>query len=378
MANDGGADIPTDDPDLPELVDLTDDLDERIRLVGAPAAGWAAQRLFAGQIDPPRPARPPLRLAGEGVEVALQALQERVDRVDDVLAGVAEDLAALREAAVVLPRVASSVASLQGWAADAVADVRADLATMAGHPATEPGQGALTAADAVPPRTGPVLPQSLDDHLQAVDRRLASLQAVVGDVASSVIALRDERAELSERVERLASEVHEVREHRPDVTSSLRTIADLVQGHRAVATDIQRRLDALSTTVGDHTDALTARWGPTARQNADVLDGPGAALIASAVSAMSRLEGRIEGEFGGVERQVEALGSLLGQVIDAVQRLEQQVAGTQPHSERLRDSAARVVAAWRGNVRERPTSGGGARPELRSGRTPENSGDQGD
>src|SRR5207253_2565229 len=97
------------------------------------------------------------------------------------------------------------------------------------------------------------------------------------------------------------------------------------------------------------------------------LGGSSAALVASAASAMARLEGRIDGEFDGVSRQMEALGTLLAQVIDAVHRVETQVVGVQPVSEKMRTAAASVLETLRANVRQRSSRRTGAPPELGTG-----------
>jgi hypothetical protein len=99
--------------------------------------------------------------------------------------------------------------------------------------------------------------------------------------------------------------------------------------------------------------------------------GAGAALVASAATAMARLEARMDGEFDSIGQQMEALGTLLGQVIDSVHRVEEQVIGTHPMAERVRHSAASVLDALRANVRQRQAhrQGGGPPPEIGSGRS---------
>jgi hypothetical protein len=84
---------------------------------------------------------------------------------------------------------------------------------------------------------------------------------------------------------------------------------------------------------------------------------------------MARLETRMDGEFDTVSRQMEALGTLLSQVIDSVHRVEAQVVGVQPVSEKMRTAAASVLETLRANVRQRAAArrNSGAPPELGAG-----------
>jgi hypothetical protein len=94
-----------------------------------------------------------------------------------------------------------------------------------------------------------------------------------------------------------------------------------------------------------------------------------AALVASAGSAMARLEGRMDGEFDTVGRQMEALGTLLGQLIDAVYRVESQMVGVRPVADKMRAAAAAVLETLRASVRQGAASrrNAGAPPELGAG-----------
>jgi hypothetical protein len=93
----------------------------------------------------------------------------------------------------------------------------------------------------------------------------------------------------------------------------------------------------------------------------------GDAIVASVASAMARHEGRIDGEFDAVGRQMEALGTLLGQVIDSLHRVESQVVGVQPVSEKMRTAAATVLDTLRTNVRQRAAARRSGTPELGAG-----------
>jgi hypothetical protein len=76
----------------------------------------------------------------------------------------------------------------------------------------------------------------------------------------------------------------------------------------------------------------------------------------------------MDGEFESVGHQMEAIGTLLSQVIDSVHRVEAQMIGVHPMSERVRSSAASVLDALRMNVRQRSAHRhGGPPPELGSG-----------
>ncbi|HEV3227784.1 MAG TPA: hypothetical protein VGZ52_13145, partial [Acidimicrobiales bacterium] len=118
-------------------------------------------------------------------------------------------------------------------------------------------------------------------------------------------------------------------------------------------------LQALGQTLGE----LRAE---VRRSSEEVVGGAGAALVASAAAAMARLEGRMDGEFDNVGRQMEALGTLLGQVIDSVQRVEAEVVGIHPVTEKTRSAAATVLDSLRTSVRQR-SARRPPPPELGSG-----------
>jgi methyl-accepting chemotaxis protein len=144
------------------------------------------------------------------------------------------------------------------------------------------------------------------------------------------------------------------------------TVEPLNHALRDVRADVQStrvELQAISRSV----DELRSEM----RRPDDMGGGAGAALVASAATAMSRLEARMDGEFDSIGQQMEALGTLLGQVIDSVHRVEEQVIGTHPMSERVRNSAASVLDALRANVRQRSAhrNRDSDPPELGSGRS---------
>ena len=83
----------------------------------------------------------------------------------------------------------------------------------------------------------------------------------------------------------------------------------------------------------------------------DDLGGASAALVASAAAAMARLEGRIDSEFDTVQRQAEALGTLVNQAIESIERVERTLNEVQPVSERVRAVANRTLDVLRTNRR---------------------------
>jgi chromosome segregation ATPase len=187
------------------------------------------------------------------------------------------------------------------------------------------------------------------------DREVAELQArldiAVEDLRRDVQSA-DNAAPLGEVLETVrALALRDPDEPARSVNSSLRDVRADLQSSRAELQTLARAFSDLSAEV---------RRPPA--------DDMGAALVASAAAAMARLEGRMENEFDNVGRNLEALGTLLGQVIEAVHRVESGVVGTQPVSDRMRSAAAAVLESLRANVRQRQArrSGGGP-PELGSG-----------
>jgi hypothetical protein len=140
-----------------------------------------------------------------------------------------------------------------------------------------------------------------------------------------------------------------------DVLSGLAVAADQVgavgQAQQAHAATINQRLDSLVDDVRSARTGLEglqqAQTGSRTEPRGEDLGGAGAALVASAASAMARLEARIESEFDTVARQTEALGSLVAQSIEAIERIEQQIVGVQPVTEKMRAAAARTLEALR-------------------------------
>jgi len=130
----------------------------------------------------------------------------------------------------------------------------------------------------------------------------------------------------------------------------------------AANTDVVDVVRTLSSDIGDLRSDVQ-------RTESELRGGASAALVSSAASAMSRLEGRMDGEFDSVGHQMEALGTLLAQAIDAVHRIEVQVVGAQPVSDKMRTAAASVLETLRTSVRQRADArrAAGAPPELGAG-----------
>jgi hypothetical protein len=61
---------------------------------------------------------------------------------------------------------------------------------------------------------------------------------------------------------------------------------------------------------------------------------------------------------------MEALGTLLSQVIEALHRVESQMVGADPVSDQMRTAADTVVESLRANVRQRGHRRTGPTPEL--------------
>ena len=149
-----------------------------------------------------------------------------------------------------------------------------------------------------------------------------------------------------------------------DLDQTVEPLNDALRDVRADVQSTRVELQAISRSV----DELRSEM----RRPDEMGGGSGAALVASAATAMSRLEARMDGEFDSIGQQMEALGTLLGQVIDSVSRVEEQVIGAHPMSERVRSSAASVLDALRANVRQRSAHRNrdpGQPPELGSGRS---------
>ena len=214
------------------------------------------------------------------------------------------------------------------------------------------------------------LPDGNDDTITAALARLDTASAEREQI------LRDTVAQLDEG---LASRDHGVREVLTDLRDALRNIVELANARPddSVATAIAENVEGALREV--HGDMRATRSGLEALARAlddlrahvndtDRNEGSNALAVAAA-SAMVRLEARIDGEFDGVGKQMEALGTLLGQAIDALHRVEVQIVGAQPTSERTRAAAASVLDALRANVRQRAArrAGTGAPPELGAG-----------
>jgi hypothetical protein len=68
-------------------------------------------------------------------------------------------------------------------------------------------------------------------------------------------------------------------------------------------------------------------------------------------------------EFDDVARQLEALGTLLQQTIEAIDRVESQITGAQPETDRMRSVASGTIETLRETSRQR-VARRAAPPEL--------------
>jgi chromosome segregation ATPase len=319
--------------------------------------------------------------ATRSVETALRSVAE--DGTDERLGEFAQQLISLST------DVKSTVGAVTGLSAD-FTGLRADLRAF---------------ADSVPDRTDADAEvraglARLDEAISERDRQLREtverLDTAVGardDQLREAItrldtAVTERYSDVTEGVARLdatlANRDASVRDilSRLDAavgqTSRESDFSDLARQFDAAIGELRRDLQGMykvvsSNNVVDMVRSMSSEVGDlrsdVQRAASDFSGGAAAALVASAASAMSRLEGRMDGEFDTVGRQMEALGTLLGQLIDAVHRVETQMVGVQPVSEKMRTSAATVLESLRASVRQRAAArrSAGGPPELGAG-----------
>jgi hypothetical protein len=198
------------------------------------------------------------------------------------------------------------------------------------------------------------------DSVARLDAALADRDANVRDVLTRLdqaIARAIDESDVAALAGQIDAAMAEVRRDVQTV-NQLASRTDVLDAVRSTSAELQ----SMSDSIGGLRSEV--------RRNDAELEGNAAAVVASAASAMARLEGRIDGEFDSVGRQMEALGTLLGQVIDAIHRVEAQVVGVQPVSEKMRAAAASVLDNLRANVRQRAARQNtpGPPPEIGSGR----------
>ncbi|MEY2570313.1 MAG: hypothetical protein QOE63_663, partial [Acidimicrobiaceae bacterium] len=207
-----------------------------------------------------------------------------------------------------------------------------------------------------------------DDDDAAASSPLGDLDERLNEILAAV-AMAIERADranqnesqhasaLSGRLDRLGEEVAALSSRAAQPVAQPADPYD----HGDANTALQQRLDRLHAdvrTLGQAVGAIPTE--PSARPSED-LGGASAALVASAAAAMARLEGRIESEFDSVSRQSEALGTLVNQAIEAIERVERELHDVQPVTEKMRNAANRTLDALRSGNRRRP---GGGPPQL--------------
>ncbi|HEX4821164.1 MAG TPA: hypothetical protein VFV00_13260 [Acidimicrobiales bacterium] len=324
------------------------------------------------------------------IDAAISSLSTPRDDARDVIGDLAQQMAALTA------DVRSSVRSVVGLGADLTA-LRSDVETLTvAMPDVSDTEAAMRAALTSIDQSIAERDRRMREFLQQLDASVGSRDADVRTAlttlsevlsttpsssdASSVAAqldagLTELRRELQAlRQESSNSEVlaavrslgERDRDREPspvvDVGSAVEPLSHALRDVRADVQSTRVELQSISRTV----EELRSE----SRRPDDVGGGAGAALVASAATAMARLEARMDGEFDSIGQQMEALGTLLGQLIDSVHRVEEQVIGAHPMTERVRHSAASVLDALRTNVRQRQAHRNrpqGPPPELGSG-----------
>ena len=290
------------------------------------------------------------------IDVALTARRDDVD--DDRLGELTQQVATLAA------DVRSSVRSIVGLGSDLTA-LRTDVETLSvAIPDATENEASMRAALTGLDTTMADRDRQLREVIERLDREVTAQDADLrdaltrvydtikdvpraGDVAAVTAQVETSLAELRQELQRVGE-----LSAGSDVNTALRDV-------RADLHSTRSELQSISRIVGELREQL--------HRNDDTVGGAGAALVASAATAMARLEARMDGEFDSVGRQMEALGTLLGQVIDSVHRVETQMIGVHPMSERVRSSAANVLDALRTNVRQRAAHRQGPPPEIGSG-----------
>jgi chromosome segregation ATPase len=201
----------------------------------------------------------------------------------------------------------------------------------------------------------------LRDTVERLDAAVAARDAELREAVSRLdeaVASRSSEADFSDLARQFDAAIAELRRDLQGVTQAAVGTDAFNAGLRDVRTDLQlarAEVESMTGAIGDLRSDVR-------RSDVDA----NATLAASAASSMARLEGRMDGEFDTVSRQMEALGTLLGQVIDSVHRVESQVIGVQPVSEKMRTAAAGVLETLRANVRQRTATrrNAGGPPEF--------------
>jgi len=216
-----------------------------------------------------------------------------------------------------------------------------------------------------------------DQRIAEVHERIAALAAELANTAAAVHTVSEElvgvRSAFRSDIDALAHAVEEASASRGvhellarDPTSNVIEVLGNVRQLQADLEDVRGDLRGTRAEILAVNRAVESARAEQRRDERD-LDDVSAALVASAASALSRLEGRIDGEFDAIGRQIEALGTLLGQTIDAVHQMGTQLVGEQASSERMRISAETVLEALRANVRQRANRRSGPPAELEPG-----------
>jgi len=305
------------------------------------------------------------------VAASLAALQDAPDGPEQVLAPIIDRLATVLDGMssvhTNLEQLAAAVGALRtdrNESARAQADTTARLLEV--HEVLEASHTDSERTHALLDRLGRAL--DADDDDAAVSSALGDLGERLNEILAAV-AMAIERADtanqnesqhataLGARLDRLGDEVSALSQAAAAPAAEPGDTYD----HGDANTALQQRLERLHEDVQTLSQAVGAiPTEPAARPSED-LGGASAALVASAAAAMARLEGRIESEFDSVSRQSEALGTLVNQAIEAIERVEREMHEVQPVTEKMRNVANRTLDALRSGNRRRP---GGGPPQL--------------
>lgn len=332
--------------------------------------------------DRPRPAagtteivayRPPPAPAGaEGDDGATDAQEHALEELRRAVAAVHEDRAELAEhldrLAVEVhesrqrrPELTSSlqaIASLVESQGSAAADLRFRLVALAELAHRLDVTAGRTESALAPLSVGL---ESLAGRFEAIEGRIAEAVASLGEQAGTSEYRREEA--LRAVIDQLRVGNDRVGDSLIALAAQTRAIDGRIDGALAAVIDSNEQS---TTALADMVERLASRAVGTEPSELDELvaalradragpgfdpDAVGAAVLAPISGVVARIESRLDGEFDTVGWHVEALGSLLVQLVDAVHRLEAEMLGVQPGSGQLLGAAADMVERLRAGAR---------------------------
>ncbi len=154
--------------------------------------------------------------------------------------------------------------------------------------------------------------EAMDDVGRRVDGRADAIDRRLDSMATSLTGLTELAAALAGTVAELAAAPPPAIEVPPVDDAVIAAIAERVAGallgrvEHAIGVSTDRALGR----VDESTDRMLGRFEAAALPAGD----QGTAVVASAAAAMSRLEGRLDSEFGSVERSVDRLDRHLAEL----------------------------------------------------------------